>query len=248
MMDKEKKLVLTLAGAVVVAFLLLGIYFTQQVGQLGDKVVVGLAGLKNEVAGTTTYVEGGGLTSSSITSAHIVDGTIAASDLGTDAVTTAKILDGTILSADIEDSLIHYKTVTLASASFGELATTSLELLARPAVGYVNQLVSATGYRVFSSESWTGSGASGAPTIGYAASTSKGFAITASLSKGFFSGGLNTTVASPSYVVVNPAIAYSAASNSAVVLRRAITTAEPAIDGDTYFKFDIFYRILYLTN
>jgi hypothetical protein len=139
------------------------------------------------------------------------------------------------------DSL-NVAMVTISSASFGELATTSVELLPRPAVGYVNQVVSVTGYRVFSSESWNNNNA-GAPTIGYSNGTNK-FAITASLSKGLFSGNGSSTVASPSYIVVNPAIAYSAASNSAVVLRRAITTTEPSIDGDTYFKFFILYRVI----
>lgn len=222
----------------VIASLVLGIAGTV----LGLQNAAKYANL-NDLAGTTVFNEGGGLTSNSVTSGIIVDGTIAASDMGADAVTTSKILDGTILSADIEGPLIHYTTVTLASSSFAELATTSLQLLAAPSggPGYVNQIVNITGARVFSSESWNNMSIN-APSVNY---SYQNVPITASLSKGFFSGSVSGSAASPSFEVTNPAISYRAVSNSAVVLRR-VGIVEPVIDGDTYFKFNILYRIIQL--
>ena len=227
----------------VIAALVLGIAGTvlglQNAAKYADLKSVG----NGDLAGDITFTEGGGLVANSVTTGIIVDGAVEAGDLATSAVTTAKILDGTIVAADLDDRLVKYTTVTLASSSFGELATTSLQLLAAPSggAGYVNQIVSVTGFRVFSSESWNNQNAN-APSINY---SYQNIPITASLSKGFFSGNASGSTASPSYAVVNPAVAYRAASNSAVVLRR-VGAVEPTIDGDTYFKFDILYRIIQL--
>jgi len=136
-------------------------------------------------------------------------------------------------------SVLQENVVTVSSASFAELATTSIELIPAPPTGFVNQVVSVIGYRKFASESWSTYG--NRPTIGYSSGTNK-VAITASLSSGLFSGPVGDTVASPSFIVVNPAIAHSAASNSPVVLRRSGAT-EPVIDGDTSFIFRVIYRV-----
>ncbi len=127
----------------------------------------------------------------------------------------------------------------LASASYATLNTGSVQLLPAPGIGSVIDVISITGYRLFASESWDNKGAL-APTIGF----SGGAAITASLSKGFFSGGSGGTTASPSYITVYP-VDQVVASNSAVVIRRA-GAATPVIDGDTSWKFSIIYKIINL--
>lgn len=148
---------------------------------------------------------------------------------------------GRVTYDTLATNVLQEAIVTLSSASFAELATTSLELIPVPpgGPGFINQVVDIIGFRVFSSESWNNK--DNKPTVGY--SGGKKIAITASLSNGLFSGGAADAAASPSYVVTNPAITYSAVSNSAVVLRRS-GAAEPTIDGDTYFVFRILYRIL----
>ena len=135
---------------------------------------------------------------------------------------------------------VQTKEVTVSSASFAELATTSFNLLPAPASGKAYQIVSVSVTRQFSSESWDRKNIS-APTIGFKGSTHKGAAITASVSQGVFTGGALWSVASPSVVTLYPVS--HVATSSAVVLRRDGAT-EPVIDGDTSFKFFILYRLI----
>ena len=132
--------------------------------------------------------------------------------------------------------------VTLSSSSYATLHTTSVTLLAAPGSGRVNELVAVTVARDFSSESWNRNLAQ-APTIGFASNVTLGPAITASLSNGLFTGGAVWTQVSPSYVTVYPAD--HIATSSAIILRR-VGSATPTIDGDTSFKFFIFYKTLTL--
>src|SRR3990167_1353431 len=132
--------------------------------------------------------------------------------------------------------------VTVSSASFATLHTTAVELVPAPGDGRVNQVIAVTAYRNFASESWNRQSAQ-RPSIGFQGINTLGAAITASLSNALFTGGEVWTQTSPSYITVYPAD--HIASSSAVILRR-VGSATPTIDGDTSFKFFVYYRIVNL--
>ncbi len=129
--------------------------------------------------------------------------------------------------------------VTLASAQFDTLGTTPVELVADPGDGKVAQLVSVTGYRFFASESWN----TVTDGIEVKYDGASGLSLTASFSKGFADGGSTSSTASPSYQTRWAIDVNNASPSEAIYLT---TGTNPAIDGDTYFKFDVQYLIVEL--
>ena len=133
--------------------------------------------------------------------------------------------------------------ITLSSASFENLATTSFELIPDPGDNKVVHLLSIVGYRNFSSESWdSNNGTDGAGIgVGYDDDVD----IVASFSWGFVTGGAASSEASPSYEVKFP-VDYVASPSEAIVLKRELATPAHSIDGDTSFMFRVLYKILNL--
>lgn len=80
------------------------------------------------------YASGAGIADGAVTSAKILDGTIANADLGANAVTTAKVLDGTLLGADLANN-------TVTSAQLAD----SIDLGSSSVNGLINIYRNATG-------------------------------------------------------------------------------------------------------
>jgi hypothetical protein len=132
-------------------------------------------------------------------------------------------------------------TVWLASASFDTINTTPVELIPDPGDGKVIELESVTGYRVFASESWSPASVLDGLEVKYDGAT--GLPLTASFSRGFLDGGASDVTASPSYQTRYAIDVNRASPSEAVYLTSG---SNPSIDGDTYFKFDVMYRIVEL--
>jgi hypothetical protein len=130
-------------------------------------------------------------------------------------------------------------SVTLASASLDTINATPIQVIADPGDGKVIELVAITGYRYFSSDSWHG--ILDGLEVKYDGAT--GVALTASFSTGFITGNGSSSTASPSYQT-RYAIDVNKASPSEAVY--FTSGSNPTIDGDTYFKFDVLYRIVEL--
>lgn len=132
---------------------------------------------------------------------------------------------------------LQSRTITVASASFATIDTTPIELIPDPGAGFVVVPISVTGYRVFASESWA---TKPADEYEIRFGDADGVSPFASISRGFFDGSDTSTTASPSYVsyFANDHIA----SPSEALVLTASTSA--TIDGDSYFVFDIIWRIL----
>lgn len=144
--------------------------------------------------------------------------------------------------ATLQTQEVGTKLVTLSSASFNTLATTSYELVSDPGNGYFIHLYSIAGYRDFSSESWN---MNGTQDFGVGVGYNDNVDIVASFSRGFVTGGATSTTASPQYEVKFPTN-YVASPSEALILKRSLTSLAPFIDGDTGFKFVIKYQIIKL--
>jgi hypothetical protein len=60
-----------------------------------------------------SWTEGSGaLAEGSVTTTEILDGTIAAADIGADAVTSAEIADGTIVAGDVDDTSVQRRVAS----------------------------------------------------------------------------------------------------------------------------------------
>lgn len=132
-------------------------------------------------------------------------------------------------------------TVTLSSASFDTLGTTAVQAVPSCGSGTVIALSNITGYRVFSSESWSPASIDDGLEVKY--DSANGAPVIASFSKGFLDGNGTSSVASPSYEVryaIQPT--YASPSDGLYFT----TASNPSIDGDTYFKFDIKYNCVTL--
>src|SRR3990167_10327472 len=127
--------------------------------------------------------------------------------------------------------------VTVSSANFENLATSSFELIPAPGENLAIELVAITGYRNFSSESWNRNRASG---LGMGVGFNNANEIVASFSNGFLTGGSLDTTASPNYETKYP-FDHVATSSQALKLTRTNSDASviPTIDGDTSFVFHI---------
>ena len=136
------------------------------------------------------------------------------------------------------------KLVTLSSASFNTLATTSYELVPDPGDGYVVHLYSIAGYRNFSSESWDGNRIVDKG-IGVGYSKNEEADVVASFSRGFLTGGALSSTASPQYEIKFP-VDYVASPSEALTLKKVTPSAVPFIDGDTSFSFIVKYQIIKL--
>jgi hypothetical protein len=102
-----------------------------------------------------------------ISAAMSGDGTLSAAGamtIATSAVTTGKILDGTILSADLDETLIHYATVSISSAavtgtSAGQLGhANGYELVAAPGTHKAIEFISAVVINDFATAAYTDGG------------------------------------------------------------------------------------------
>lgn len=145
--------------------------------------------------------------------------------------------------ATLQVDEVNTAIVEVSSVSFSTIATTPVTLIADPGTGRIIHLISVTGYRKFSSESWAfgvNKSIDNAPDIRYG--ETGGLEVIASFSKGFIDGGVGPTgtTASPSYET-RYGIDGRASASSALVLT---ASSSHTIDGDTSFVFYLLYRIL----
>ena len=163
----------------------------------------------------------------------------------------------------LAESVLQEKVVTVASASVATIAATAIELLPDAGTGKVNQVISITGFRKFSSESFgfksmTQShegfeikwGSADVSTVGLNGQVALG----ASFSRGFTTGGLGDNGgASRSAEYWMPSIASISlsgynfpvlASQSAVYLTASSAFSTGSNQAQGTFLFKILYRIL----
>lgn len=240
-----------IAAAVLGVFVVFGFYAVSRFEKVADKVIGTIAGATKELAGATTYSEGGGLVSSSVTSAIIVDNAIVNSDVNSAAAIAWSKISSTasVLSASLDSELVQNASVTVTSASLSTIATTPIQLVASSS-GKIIELVSITGFRNFSSEGWQNWDEGLEVKIGRgsnATGLALGLPVTASFSLGFISqgGGVVKTTdvwtrSSPSYQTLYP-INVTASVSQALWLT---ASSSHTIDGDTGAKFEILYRLL----
>lgn len=77
----------------------------------------GMSALTGDVTASGSGSVAASIANSAVTSAKILDGTIATADLADSSVTSAKIVDGTIVDADIANTTITYSKLNLADGS-----------------------------------------------------------------------------------------------------------------------------------
>ena len=142
---------------------------------------------------------------------------------------------GTNTDAVWEATGLQQSEITLSSASFGTISTTPVTLVPDPGDGYVVQLVTVMGRRVFSSEAWSGVDEG----FEIKQENSTGLNVIASFSKGFSNGGVLSSAASPSFETMIP-VGLVASPSEPLILT---ASSSHTIDGDTYFKFKAFYYI-----
>ncbi len=67
-----------------------------------------------------------------------------AANLATGSVTSAKILDATVASADLDPTTIQYAAVSIAAGAVATLRGTPVQLVAAPGSGLILEFISAT--------------------------------------------------------------------------------------------------------
>jgi len=75
-----------------------------------------------------TAINGSALANSSVTSAKILDGTVANSDLANNAVTSGKIADGTILNSDLANDSVTSSKIQDGQVSSADIANGTIQL------------------------------------------------------------------------------------------------------------------------
>jgi len=83
------------------------------------------------------------------------NGGIVAGDLATGAVTSAKILDNTVASGDLDTSLLQYAAVSITNAQIKALRASPKTLVAAPGAGKVLQFISAVIFHDYGSNALT---------------------------------------------------------------------------------------------
>ncbi len=143
--------------------------------------------------------------------------------------------------AQVGSSTVLHQVTTVASPSAQTIATSPVRLVDDPGDSCALELISVTGYRNFSSESY-GFGSNKTLDEGFEIrldESNAGVDLIASFSKGFADGGLVATTASPSFQTRRGLDVNASRSESFWL---TASTSFSVLDGDTSFSFDTAYR------